>query len=396
VRRGNGLGAVYDINRALSQRRVAVRAATDARAEVLEGGVEIVERLAGEWMGLCAEGPCDEPFYRPDWVAAHVRAFESGRRLVVVTARVDGRLRGVLPLVRERGHLHGLPVRRLRGAVNSHSCRFDLVHGIGDAAQAARAVWQALRERAGWDVIELRDVPCEGAVPLVLAAARGDDHLTGTWERAPMPYLTLPARGADPDDALAHLSQRHRRMLRTNRRRLAELGTVRVSRTERPRQHELERFYALEASGWKGEQGRPITCRPQTRRFYDEVARLPGLRSSVTIWTLECGGDTVAMQYGVTYGGTYFGLKAAFDERYARLSPGHLLVEDVVHDAHARGLAIFDFMGESDDLKSRWCPGEQRFATYYLFPRGPVGHGLHAWKFRVLARARGLKRRRSS
>ena len=42
-------------------------------AEVQRGGVEIVDRLADEWRELCHEGPGEQPFYRPEWVAAYVR-----------------------------------------------------------------------------------------------------------------------------------------------------------------------------------------------------------------------------------------------------------------------------------------------------------------------------------
>src|SRR5262245_29330847 len=110
---------------------IAYVAETEPVAEALSGGVEIIERLAEEWRALCAEGPCDQPFFRPEWVAAYVHAFASEKKLLILTARVDGRLRAVLPLVEEWAFFHGLPVRMLRGASNAHSGRFDLVRGAG-------------------------------------------------------------------------------------------------------------------------------------------------------------------------------------------------------------------------------------------------------------------------
>src|SRR5262245_18652163 len=70
-------------------------------AEALSGGVEIIERLAEEWRALCAEGPCDQPFFRPEWIAAYVRAFAPEKKLLILTTRLDGRLRAVLPMVKE-------------------------------------------------------------------------------------------------------------------------------------------------------------------------------------------------------------------------------------------------------------------------------------------------------
>src|SRR3954470_8739643 len=94
------------------------------RALVREGGVEILDELAPAWRELCAEGPCDEPFYRPEWVRAHVVAFEPGERLVLATAWAGARLRAVLPLMSVRGTFAGLPVRMLRAAAGDHACRF--------------------------------------------------------------------------------------------------------------------------------------------------------------------------------------------------------------------------------------------------------------------------------
>src|SRR5438445_1696284 len=83
-------------------------------AEVQTGGVELIDALAEEWRELCEEEPNDQPFCRPEWVCAYLRAFAPRAKLVLITARVDGRLRAVLSLIEERGFLCGLPVRKLR------------------------------------------------------------------------------------------------------------------------------------------------------------------------------------------------------------------------------------------------------------------------------------------
>src|SRR5437879_11003162 len=48
-------------------------------AEVQTGGVELIDALAEEWRELCEEEPNDQPFCRPEWVGAYLRAFEIGR-----------------------------------------------------------------------------------------------------------------------------------------------------------------------------------------------------------------------------------------------------------------------------------------------------------------------------
>src|SRR5215213_5717683 len=132
-------------------------------AEVLSGGVEIIDQLAGEWRTLCEHSRYDEPFYGPEWIAAYVRAFAPDKTIVVATARSGGRLTAVLPLIRENGFIGGIPARKLRAAGNVHTSRFDLVHRVGFAQTAIPAVWNALRSMPGWDLLELTDVVIRGA-----------------------------------------------------------------------------------------------------------------------------------------------------------------------------------------------------------------------------------------
>ncbi len=91
------------------------------------GGVEVVESIAAEWRELCAEAHNDQPFFRPEWVGTYLRAFAPCKPILLITARVDGRLKAVLPLVEEQAWHWGVPVRKLRSAANVHCLRFDLI-----------------------------------------------------------------------------------------------------------------------------------------------------------------------------------------------------------------------------------------------------------------------------
>src|SRR5688572_7932853 len=95
--------------------------------ELLIGGCEVIAALAAEWIALCGEGASSEPFYRPAWFAAFTASFQS--RVSLLTVRFGGRLRAVLPMMRARTAVHGIPARKLQGVFNPNSQRFDLVHG---------------------------------------------------------------------------------------------------------------------------------------------------------------------------------------------------------------------------------------------------------------------------
>jgi CelD/BcsL family acetyltransferase involved in cellulose biosynthesis len=43
----------------------------------------------------------DQPFYRPEWIAAHIRALTPKARVVLLTASFERRLMFVLPLLQQ-------------------------------------------------------------------------------------------------------------------------------------------------------------------------------------------------------------------------------------------------------------------------------------------------------
>jgi CelD/BcsL family acetyltransferase involved in cellulose biosynthesis len=122
-------------------------------------------------------------------------------------------------------------------------------------------------------------------------------------------------------------------------------GTLRLSRIDRADAAALDRFFALERSGWKGAMGTAIACQESTRRFYDEIARAGERFGYFTLYLLEFGNEVVAGHYGLTYKGHYYTPKVAYDEKYSKLGPGHIIVDAVLRECLQRGLHEFDFLG---------------------------------------------------
>ncbi|WP_373049162.1 GNAT family N-acetyltransferase [Vulgatibacter sp.] len=360
------------------------------RAESLVGGRELIDRLAPAWRELCAEGPCDEPFYRPEWFAAWYDAFGAGTRLRVVVVRRGDRVRAVLPLVESWSKLRGIPVRMLRGAANVHSCRFDIVHGASDADEAGRALWEELQRAGGFEVLELPDVPEGGLAQRMLSWAESAGHPIGRWESMRTPFVPLPGRNGDFEAMLgAATTSKFRANVRRRRRKLEEKGAVTFERITHADAAALQAFYDLEAAGWKGEKGTAIGCEGATRSFYDRIAAWAEREGCLSLYALRLEGVPVAMHYGLTWGGRYFLPKPAFDESHGACSPGQLLLHDVLRDCVERGLVEFDFLGPWMDWKADWTEHVRPHHWCYVFRRGPVGLALHAAKFRIADWVRG-------
>src|SRR5512134_226710 len=113
------------------------------------------DALAEAWDALVARGPVDVPMVRHAWLAAWLDAFAPAAEPLVLVARgPTGEPAGmaVFLATRRRG------LTWLRAPANDHSCRVEWALGA-DASGAVGALWRHLRDRVGWDVLLLRDLP---------------------------------------------------------------------------------------------------------------------------------------------------------------------------------------------------------------------------------------------
>jgi CelD/BcsL family acetyltransferase involved in cellulose biosynthesis len=266
---------------------------------------------------------------------------EPGARVVLATARRGRRLRAVLPLVEERTSFYGVPVIRLRAPTNQVSPdRVDLVHGAGDRTEMIAAIWRRLHEASGWGLLDLADIPEGGAMHGLVAYAEHDGHPTACRISRQSPYVPLPGPGGTLDQAIAHTGTKFRANVRRRMRNLEKLGEVKLVRHDDADPAFLERFFAMEAAGWKGERGTAIACNPSHRACYETIARVAARRGYLTLYALECDGDPVAMHFGLTIGGRYLVPKLTYDETRHEYAPGHLLVQEVLRDSRTDGVRL--------------------------------------------------------
>jgi len=356
--------------------------------DAVRGGPEIVDALAEDWRLLLEEAEDDQPFYRPEWIGAYARAFASGKTLVVITARAGRDLKAVLPLVEERGLFSGVPVRKWRSAVNAHPGRFEMVCSAGpEGESAASAVWEFLREHAGWDILEFLYVPQGGALDRMVQLAARDGYPTAALPMPSSPYVSM-AGWNDSDPRFFGTEHKFQKDLRRRLRNLAAEGSIALEQVDGAEPQALENFYRLEGSGWKAREGSAISSRPETRQFYGEVAKAAGRFGYLTLYTLRLDERMIAGHFGLSYRGCYFSPKIAFDESFRKFAPGHLIVHHILHDRWERGLREYDITGDADEWKSKWATGTRVQNHCFIFQRSAWGRMLHALQFSVKPRVK--------
>src|SRR5262249_42281226 len=144
---------------------------------------------------------------------------------------------------------------------------------------------------------------------------------------------------ADAETYLAAvLSTGNRKELRRQRKRLGELGRL-EGVTPQPggdAAARVARFPALEAAGWEGQEGTALGAHQVERDYFRAIAAAAHARGRLLLLALELDGRPVALKCNFLAGEGSFAFKIAFDENYARFSPGVQLELENVRELHAR------------------------------------------------------------
>jgi CelD/BcsL family acetyltransferase involved in cellulose biosynthesis len=349
------------------------------------GRVEVhdsIAPLAAEWDAL-ADRTGAAPFTRPGWIEAWWRAFGGGRgRLEILALRRDGRLAGVLPLVR-LGNV-------VSSTTSDWMSAYDPPAEDGDAAAALAAALFASRPRR----VELRQLPLGHAVRescTEAALATGYRLVEGPVERAP--YVPL---SGDWERYQAGLDRKLRSEIRRRRRRLEEQGELRLEVSDGGERLDelLAEGFRLEAAAWKGEAGTAIASDAATLRYYREGADWARRRGILRLAFLRLDGRPLAFDYCLEEAGVHYLLKIGYDPAFRRFGPGVIMREAMVARAFAAGLSRYEFLGIDMAFKLEWTRSVWEKPWIRAFAPSPAGSldRLQFTRLRPLAR-RALHRR---
>ena len=125
------------------------------------------------------------------------------------------------------------------------------------------------------------------------------------------------------------MRQKKRKELRRLQNRLAELGEVAFAQPRRARTSSTawcDAFLALEKAGWKGGAGTALACAARDRGLLPRGRRAARWAAGrLQFLRLDLDGRPIAMLVNFLTPPGAFSFKTAFDEDYARFSPGVLI-----------------------------------------------------------------------
>ncbi len=122
----------------------------------------------------------------------------------------------------------------------------------------------------------------------------------------------------------ASLGSNFRRNLRKAGNRLRKQGTLEVETSDDPAA--LDRYLALESSGWKSDSGGTVAQRPPALAFYRAFCRRLAERGWLQWHFLTLDGVAIAGSLAVRWGRQIVLQRVAYDQAHARTSPGQVLL----------------------------------------------------------------------
>lgn len=278
------------------------------------------------WERLAAHATEPNPFFEPWFLLPSLRQSGDTQPAVVKAWYRGGRLSGLLPILRSAEY-YGHRVPHATGWLQPNAfCGVPLI-----AAGQERAFWRALLshfDRMARRALFLHlpllhaDGPAVAALDHVLSASGRAYYTVAEESRA-----LLKGGGTASAYLEGAMSAKKRKELRRQHNRLAETGALTFERQEDGEGIApwADEFLTLEAAGWKGAGGSALASAPDTRAFFTQALVGAAAGGRLERLALRLDGRAIAMLANFITAPGAFSFKTAFDENFARFSPGMLL-----------------------------------------------------------------------
>lgn len=320
------------------RRAAAVERWSDAGVKTEVRPLAALADIVPAWKALAAQPIEPNVFLDPAFALAASSVLGDDVQAVLVWAQSPrSELLGLFPMRVEHRYGPLLPV--LSNWTHPYApLGVPLVHR--DAAERTIRAWLDHIEREP-TLPPLLLLPCvneDGAFARMLSAVlRQRGASVASFDRHRRALL------APTDDRAGYIKQaiatKQRRELARKWRRMQDLGAVDIDRPEDADAVAvaMDDFFRIEASGWKGRVGTAAAIDPAIRGFMLQAVIDLMAAGQARIHCLRIAGRSIAVAITLRSGDTVWGWKVAYDEAYARLSPGvQLLVhltEDLLADA---------------------------------------------------------------
>ena len=325
--------------------------------------------IADDWRAFTdtADGTVFQTYEWLDTWQRHVGILSDVRPAVVIGRAADGAILFLLPLATR-------PAAFTRELVflGTELCDYNgplLAPEFAAAVPAGRfaALWQSIltqlraNARLAFDVVRLEKLP-------VKIGAQDNPLLSlGTTPNPSGAYAT-PLAGSWEEFYAAKRSGATRNRDRGKRKKLASHGTLAFvePHDDAAILATLDMLVAQKSRAFARMGVANIFAQPGCLNFYRAIFTDAAARHLTHVSRLDCGGETVAVNLGLTFRRRYYHLQASRDDgELARFGPGTAHLHELLAAAIARGFTTYDFTIGDEPYKREWCDGVTPLFDHY-------------------------------
>jgi CelD/BcsL family acetyltransferase involved in cellulose biosynthesis len=293
-----------------------------------------LEPIAAQWRELAARALEPNVFYEPAFALAAAPVFGADAGAVLIwSGGKPRRLLGFFPARIERRR-YGLSLPVLVGWTHPYApLGLPLVERDAAEPIVGAFISHLAANPALPGLVLLPFLPEDGAFSGALDAILRRGQMPSVAFRRHRRALLAPSRERSHYLQSA-MGGHQRKELRRQWRRLAEAGAVAVTIATEPAKVDraLEDFFGLETQGWKGRAGTAAAADEKVQRFVRNALFRLAAEQKVSINRLLVDGRPIAATISLRSGHTAWFWKIAYDEDFARFSPGVMLSVELTGD----------------------------------------------------------------
>ncbi|MEH1838760.1 MAG: GNAT family N-acetyltransferase [Nostoc sp.] len=302
--------------------------------------VQIVEKLeelklhADSWNQLAFEATQQLPMTSYAWISSYFEHYvEVDESWFCVFAYNDSELVGVLPLIVTPQRFFGFKFSFLVTRRSSQSCSLDIVAALGIENIVIPALIDAARQFCPYHLGMVFNRLPENSPTIEALESMSDISLIKELDW--MMGANLKITGSF-DEYWKTLSGNLRSTIKRSGKKLYQLEgvkTIFLKGSEATEKY-LSQLIEVEAASWKGTKGKLIASSSTDISFYTNLTRRLSEAGWLEWQLLEVEGKTIAINLAIKLKRSIIIWKLAYDESYAKFSPGTILFEQVVKSAY--------------------------------------------------------------
>jgi CelD/BcsL family acetyltransferase involved in cellulose biosynthesis len=284
-----------------------------------------------DWQELAGAAVTPNPFYESWTLLPAIDHLTDGAKLRFLLVFGPEPKKGPAPLwgffpLEVTSRCLGLPIRTLAFWEHKHCfLTVPLIHAC-HTKEVLDAFWRWFeRNPLGCRILDTNHFLAEGPLHEEWA-----DFAIGRVSFTVIDYpraFLAPSQTAE-SYVSSNISKKHRDEFLRWERRLAELGKLEYHRVDDIRDLDgwIDEFLRLEAAGWKGGPAGAAFAKEAEQAAYLRTISREGFRQNrVMLLSLTLNGRPIAMKHNLLSGEGGFTFKIAYDETFAKYSPGVLL-----------------------------------------------------------------------